>query len=258
MVLSLALAFGYARLQSAYREGGAADPVTSAIRAALLPPSQWVWRGWDSAGAWMQSLGQGARLAEDVRRLRAERDEAFRRVREAQMTEKRLNAYLAAKDYQPRPPYTEVAGQVITVFPASSRIALNVGSNQKVRPNLAVVDPRGLVGIVESVEPDRCQAVLITAAGPKLDAVVLREGEPVGFITGESPRSLLLELREKTPLEPGSVVATAGLGGNMPAGIPIGEILEVSETPETGFYPTAKVLPFLRLGVLKDVKVLVP
>ena len=206
----------------------------------------------------MGALGDGPRLERENQELRRRLAEAESQIAAAEVSERRLTAYLRDGGFPISAGFKEIPAEIIGIFASGSRMVLNVGSDQGVGPDMAVVDPRGLAGIVETVEKDRCQVVLITVSGPKVDAVVMRDGEPTGFVTGESPRVLLMELRERTEAAVGDLVVTGGLSQSMPAGIPIGEIIELAETPERGFYPTARIFPRFRLGLAKEVKVLAP
>lgn len=230
--------------------------MSGAVRSVLLPPAAWVQSVLSWTASSVGALGNGPRLLEENQELRRRLAEAQSRIDAAEISERRLNAYLRDGGFDLSPEFEGIPAQIIGIFSSGSRMVLNVGSDQGVQPDMAVVDPRGLAGIVETVEPNRCQVVLITVSGPKVDAVVARDGEPTGFVTGESPRVLILELRERAEAAVGDLVLTGGLSQSMPAGIPIGEIIEVAETPERGFYPTARLFPRFRLGLAKEVKVL--
>lgn len=125
--------------------------------------------------------------------------------------------------------------------PASGLLALlSAGANDGVTPRAPVVAEDGLVGVVQSVGPDRSVALLWTHPDFRVSAMT-RDGSVFGIVAprgSEGPNTMLLELRgvpyqQQVPL--GTVVYTSGLGGRSgvyPRGIPVGTIIAVGDERE--------------------------
>lgn len=125
-----------------------------------------------------------------------------------------------------------VAAEVLhQAEPTSSlELVVSAGSRQGVRPYAPVVSPEGLVGIVGSVTART--SVVITWAHPEFRAsAVAMGGEVVGIVRARGSAGLgtwMLELtgvpyRQQVP--DGTPIVTAGLGGVLPRGVPIGTVV---------------------------------
>lgn len=109
-------------------------------------------------------------------------------------------------------------------------LVVSAGSRQGVRPYAAVVSPEGLVGIVGSVTART--SVVITWAHPEFRAsAVALGGEVVGIVHAQGstgPGTWMLELRGvpyRQQVPDGTTIVTAGLGGVLPRGVPIGTVV---------------------------------
>lgn len=144
----------------------------------------------------------------------------------------------------------------IEYFPLENRITLNVGQAQDVKAGLPVVASDGLVGIVQTVSKSTCQVLLITSPRMKVGALVLRDTQPAGLVHGESATSLSLEFLDlNSPVKVGDVVVTSGFSEWIPAGIPIGRIVQVQDDIEYGAR-RCQVFPNVQIGATREVLVL--
>lgn len=112
-------------------------------------------------------------------------------------------------------------------------LVVAAGSRDGVRPLAPVVSPEGLLGIVSSVDPGT--SVVLTWAHPEFRASAMAsDGSVFGIVgpAGEgSAGAWLLELRGvpyRDSVPAGTPIVTAGLGGVIPRGIPIGIVAGVS------------------------------
>ena len=126
-------------------------------------------------------------------------------------------------------------------------LLLSAGSEAGVAPFDPVVSPRGLVGVIRTVESGR--SVAMTWAHPEFRASAFTQGETVyGIVSAAaqgSPGKLLLQLRGvayRDTIGPGTRVVTSGLGGVFPQGIPIGTVVGLAEE-EGGWERTYLVRP---------------
>jgi rod shape-determining protein MreC len=137
---------------------------------------------------------------------------------------------------------------------------VSAGKKQGVRPLSAVVSPDGLVGIVSAV--DQQTSLVVTWAHPEFRASAMAaDGSVYGIVAPhgtEGPRVWLLELegvvyRQLVPN--GTLILTSGLGGVLPRGIPIGEVVGVAGEAE-GWEKTYLLRPSVHPAAVTHVMIL--
>jgi rod shape-determining protein MreC len=116
-------------------------------------------------------------------------------------------------------------------------LTLTAGSSAGVMPYTPVVAADGLVGIVQSVQPQ--SAVAISWAHPDFRVSAMSADESTfGIVQPHVDRDdqrFLLELRGvpfRASLAPGTVIVSSGLGATYPRGIPVGVVLSEVQTSE--------------------------
>jgi rod shape-determining protein MreC len=136
---------------------------------------------------------------------------------------------------------------------------INRGSMDGIKLNMPVVTDGGLVGRVTAVGPLTSQVDLITRDKSGLGAVIGEIGatQALGVVSGTSKRNVV-EMRYvsgSVEVQPGQEVFTTGQDGIYPAGLKVGEIVEVNSgsatTPHQIF-----IRPSARLGSMQEVGVL--
>lgn len=137
---------------------------------------------------------------------------------------------------------------------------VSAGRKQGVKPLSAVVSPEGLVGIVSVV--DQTTSAVVTWAHPEFRASAMAlDGSAYGIIAphgSDGPRSWLLELQGvgyRQTITNGTVIATSGLGGVLPRGIPIGTVVGVAAEAE-GWERTYLVRPAVHPAAVTHVMIL--
>lgn len=136
---------------------------------------------------------------------------------------------------------------------------VNRGSLNGVKLNMPVVTNGGLVGRVTAVSPLAAQVDLVTRDKSGVGAVVGQIGESnvLGVVAGTSKRELL-EMRYvagSNTVEVGQSVFTTGQDGIFPAGLKIGEIVNVvsgsaTTTHQIQIQPAAKLSSMQEVGIL--------
>lgn len=136
---------------------------------------------------------------------------------------------------------------------------INRGSLDGVKLNMPVVTDGGLVGRVTAVGPLTSQIDLITRNKSGLGAVIgqITDSNALGVVSGTSKRDLV-EMRYvsgSVTVEVGQPVYTTGQDGIYPAGLKVGDIVEVisgsATTPHQIFIrPSAKFSSMQEVGVL--------
>src|SRR5215211_2761530 len=108
---------------------------------------------------------------------------------------------------------------------------INRGSLDGVKLNMPVVSDGGLVGRVTAVSPLTSQIDLITRDKSGVGGIVgeLGSSNVLGVVAGTSKRDLveMKYVSGSAEVQPGQVVYTTGQDGIYPAGLKIGEIVEV-------------------------------
>ena len=136
---------------------------------------------------------------------------------------------------------------------------INRGSLDGVRLNMPVVTDGGLVGRVTAVSPLTAQVDLITRDKSGIGAVVGQVGDSgaLGVVAGTSKKELL-EMKYvtgSTDVQVGQAVFTTGQDGIFPAGLKIGDIVNLVSGSATTPHQI-EIQPAARLGSMQEVGVL--
>jgi rod shape-determining protein MreC len=144
------------------------------------------------------------------------------------------------------------------------RFTIRKGQNYGLTVGAPVVFSGGVVGRITEVHHYTAVVDLVTSPTFRLAASIAGDNRPISYQGGlndsfKAPRGTV----EFVPLEftaarnaPRRLV-TSGLGGIFPAGLSIGEIINLELSPD-GLFKTGDVQLDERIGTLKEVTVLVP
>jgi len=131
----------------------------------------------------------------------------------------------------------------------------------RVRVNLPVLTPEGLVGRVAGVSFDHAQVLLVGDPNCRVAALVENENRDNGVVGPAGPLendlAVLSYLPRGAALKPGQAVLTSGLGGVFPKGLLLGKIVD-AQAVEYGLYLEARVKLAANLNALEEVWVLLP
>jgi len=206
-------------------------------------------------GVWSGYVGLRGAKAENAR-LRAQIADLQLRNREleSQAAEgQRLAALLNFRDAHSEAPM--LAAQVIgaSADPASHTLFLNRGERDRIRRNMAVITPEGIVGKIVEVFPTTSQVLLISdkdsgvgalLADTRTHGVVKGNGDPV-------PRLDYVVNDEKVHL--GEPILTSGEDRIFPKGLLVGT---VSGATDGNPFQIIRIQPSAHLDRLEDVLVL--
>jgi len=141
---------------------------------------------------------------------------------------------------------------------ALARLRIGLGADAGVGRNMPVTVPAGLVGIVTDVA--RASAVVRTVVDPQSRVgVTVRgkggQGVAIGEVGGlvRVSRFMLDQ-----PVAVGDVVETSSYGGLFPAGVSVGEVVEVLPPDPNDLRRTFIVRPSVELATLQQVTLLTP
>jgi rod shape-determining protein MreC len=199
--------------------------------------------------------------AEENERLKQRLSEIELELRKAHETvaeNERLQGLLKLKE---KTGYDQVPARVIARDPSVwfNTVTLNRGSSSGIALNMPVVGANGIVGRVVAVGPWTAQVMLITDEKAAAGAVVgqLSESGSFGSVRGLGQTGLV-EMRYVSGLqkvEVGDYVLTTGQDGIYPAGLNVGEVVEVKRGTATQPHQIY-IKPSARLDQLQEVAVL--
>lgn len=136
---------------------------------------------------------------------------------------------------------------------------VNRGSLDGVKLNMPVVTDGGLVGRVTAVGPLTSQVDMITRDKSGVGAVVgeIAGSSALGVVVGSSKRDLV-EMRYvpgSVEVQPGQIVYTTGQDGIYPAGLKVGEIVEVESGSTTAPHKIV-IRPSAGISSMQEVAIL--
>jgi rod shape-determining protein MreC len=222
-----------------------------------------------NATSWVSSTGGGffneifnfratARENETLKTRLAQTELELRNIQEAKTENYRLQGLLALKaESGPEKVFARVIARDASVW--FNTITINRGSSSGIALNMPVITPGGIVGRVVAVSPVTAQVMLITDEKAAAGAIVGQLGGSgaLGSVRGLG-NSGLVEMRYVSGLqkvETGDYILTTGQDGIYPAGLNVGEVIEVKNGTATQPHQIY-IRPSARLDQLTEVAVL--
>ena len=139
----------------------------------------------------------------------------------------------------------------------SQRIAIGRGAHDGIVVNSALVDQYGLLGQVTEVGASTSVAILLTDVNHRIPAEVVRSGLRV-YVVGLGSGMLAVDRMALTSdIKAGDQLRTSGMGGVFPAGLAIGNVVQVTHAAGDSF-AQAQVQPAAKMELNKVVLVLSP
>lgn len=200
------------------------------------------------------TAAENEQLKDRVAKLELE----LRNARAARSENERLQGLLNLKE---KSGYDIVVTRVIARDPSVwfNTITIGAGSSSGIELNMPVVSGGGIVGRVVALSPWTAQVMLLTDEQAAAGAVVgqLGQSSALGPVRGLGQRGLA-EMRFISGLEKvevGDQVSTTGQDGIYPAGLSVGEVIEVRHGTATQPH-VIYIRPSARLDQLEEVAVL--
>lgn len=140
-------------------------------------------------------------------------------------------------------------------------IQIDRGSDDGLRPDLAVVSAGGLVGKTVAVTAGESRVLLLIDPTCKAGALLESTREP-GIVSGarvalaREPQIQMSFVDRKSNVKLGDAVYTSGLGGVFPRGILIGTVSDADLDPQ-GLYQSVGLKPAANFRRLEEVMVIV-
>lgn len=240
--------------------GGPLDRAKDISSAIVTPIQRGLTAVFEPVGNFFSSLTELSALRADNAQLRNELEEMEQRVTEAEaiLSENERLVGLQGLD-ESYPTMERVSARVIGRPPANYKWAITIdkGSDDGIRPDMAVIDPDGLVGKVIRVDADASTVLLLI--DPQAGAKARLDGEPLaGAIRGNgaSEALSLVDIDTDATVSVGDEVVTSGYdGGIFPPNIPIGTVSNV-ESQEAALEQEIEVDPYVDFTTLDFVQVI--
>ncbi len=243
---------------------GSMQPVEDSAATALVPVQY-------ALHALIQGIERIVRAPRDLQTLRAENerlraqvDELIYQValqREIEIENVHLRELLNLRDQTPEvfgPGADLLAAEVIGREPSNllHYLTIDRGSHDGVKPGMAVVTGRGLVGQIDKVRPNSATVRLLADPSSSVSALVQRSRATgvVRGVQGPDGTGLMMGLLPQTDgiAQVGDLVLTSGLGGRFPRRLLIGEISQVRRR-DVDMFQEATVRPAVDCTALEMV-----
>jgi rod shape-determining protein MreC len=160
-----------------------------------------------------------------------------------------------------RPSYRFTAARVVgnSIHSANNWLMINRGSADSLRSNMAVITPKGLVGIVRHVDAHFAMVMSVLHRQTRISVSLPRQGNPFGQLIWEGGDPTIMTLRyipKHFNIQPGDPVETSGLSDMFPKGILVGWVADKPEKdPENPYFFLIKVRLSQDVSLVNDVYV---
>ncbi len=224
--------------------------ITAPIQEFLSKTEQAVEGFWEKYLALVGLHEENQALRRELERLRIQNAD----YREMLATHGRLQELL---QFKKKTDWPMMAAQVIGWDPTGwfKSVIIDKGARDGLSVNMPVVDATGVVGRVVSVSPDYAKVLLIIDQNSSVDCMN-QETRDQGVLKGVSPKLCMMDYVVKTSrMAPGDTIITSGMGRVFPKGLPVGEVISVSERPGA-LFKEVRVRPAVDFSKLEEVLII--
>ena len=251
----LVLAVLLGQVQTRARTHGTIDVVSSTLQKLTIPGIAALNNVEHQTDLFFRSVSNGPRDLAELKRLK-QLEQSFKMY--GQTVEGLQNQIDQLRKLSSMPNFgrVRIPGRIVGYFPYENRLTLSVGDIQGVKVGMPVVGAAGLIGIVQTVEKDKCQVLTVTSPMVRFGAMVQRDMGVAGIMKGQTPTRLVLDVLDTGNIEVGDPVITSGFSSRIPRGIPVGDVAEVVPDPNYGtrrvfVAPSSQIGPTVEVWILK-------
>ena len=193
------------------------------------------------AGGWYQGVhsisgyfglkSENDRLAEENARLRAQLEESYIKYNDSVFT-------VNDTTYRQRYSYTEAQVIKNSWNQQNNYVMINKGSSHGIKPDMAVISPDGIVGVVMSVSENFATIMPVLHIDSRNSVKVKRTGISGSLVwDGADYRyAQVIDVPTTHKFLQGDTIITSGLANDFPEGIPVGYVMEAENLSGSGFY----------------------
>ncbi|HEY4080759.1 MAG TPA: rod shape-determining protein MreC [Burkholderiaceae bacterium] len=215
-----------------------AMPVRSAIALALHPVQKLLLApvdGWDAAGDYLRGT-ERAMAAENQARLQlTQQAERLSRANQLETENARLRALL---NLRPALTVKSIAAEVLyeAPDPYSRRVVIDRGSHDGIQPGSPVINDAGVLGQVTRVYNLSSEVTLLTDKDAAIPVLNTRtQARSAAFGSSDGTAMELRFLAANADVKVGDLMATSGMDGVYPPGLPVAKVTAVERRGEAGF-----------------------
>jgi len=218
------------------------------LEKAVVHSQQWVQGLWTNYVYLHGVRRENRELRAEIERMKIE----DARLNEDATMARRVQALLGFKEQ-----YVDstVAAQVIgTSGSEQSRVLyIDKGSNDGIKPDMAVITPTGIVGKIVQTAPEWSQVLPINDQFSGVGAA-LKDSRLQGILKGAPNGATTLQyIMSDEKVVPGEAVITSGGDRIFPKGLPVGTVASIA--PGKDLFLTIRVIPAAHLDQLEEVLV---
>ena len=216
---------------------------------AVVHSQKWVHDKWTGYVYLRNVREENAQLQGEIERMKLEQA----RLNEDAKMARRIQTLLAFKEQYVE---TTVAAQVIgTSGSEQSRVLyIDKGSDDGLKPDMAVITPTGIVGKIVQVSASSAQVLPINDQLSGVGAA-LKDSRLQGILKGAANGTTTLQyIMSDEPVKPGEPVITSGGDRIFPKGLEVGTVASVE--PGKDLFLNIRVIPSARLDRLEEVLVI--
>jgi rod shape-determining protein MreC len=210
-------------------------------------------------GDFFGSIVEIGSLRGRIQRLEADNEELRGQLQVQADLQRRLSDAEQLLTMAERQEVQLVGARVIAAPPGTFErsIVIDVGASQGVAAGMAVVNSRGVVGVVVEVTATRARVELLSSTQGRLVVRVAQSGA-IGLLTGQGSGLMQLEMLDPDPDVPlDAVIVTQAFQGSLiPGGLPVGA-LELPEDGDPQGERFLEVRPYVDFTALSTVAVVV-
>ena len=223
------------------------------VQRLLLSPVD----AWEKLGDYLRGTERAIAAENQARSQLVQQAERLSRAEQLQAENQRLRALL---ELRPALQVSSISAEVLyeAADPYSRRVVIDRGSRHGVMAGAPVINDAGVLGQVTRVYPYSAEVTLLTdkeAAIPVLNSRTQARSAAFGNPTGAG-----LELRfmaGNADVQVDDVLATSGVDGVYPAGVPVAKVVSVDRRVDSGFARIA-LAPLAQPDSVRHVLVLEP
>ena len=189
------------------------------------------YQGVHSIGGYFGLKGENDRLAEENARLRAQLEESYIKYNDSVFT-------VNDTTYRQRYSYTEAQVIKNSWNQQNNYVMINKGSSHGIKPDMAVISPDGIVGVVMSVSENFATIMPVLHSDSRNSVKVKRTGISGSLVwDGADYRyAQVIDVPTTHKFLQGDTIITSGLANDFPEGIPVGYVMEAENLSGSGFY----------------------
>jgi rod shape-determining protein MreC len=148
----------------------------------------------------------------------------------------------------------QIGAEVVAFQPDSYRqfVMINKGSRDGIKKGQGVMSEGALIGVISDTQTSTAMVALVTDPEFRLTAKD-QDGNATGVVSGQLGSGLIMEKIGQTDIiKPGDTITSAGFGGDVPAGLLIGQVQSVN-TSDNAIFQSARLVTPLKINRLRFV-----